>query len=58
MQKTIISLCKRNCNSVLKNRNGVVLYNNVARNGLAMYTEVTTLANGKKVSVTEHWPIL
>ena len=50
----IISLCKRDCNSVVKNRKGVVLYNKVTRKGYAQYVEITTLPNGKKTSVTKH----
>jgi len=61
----VISVCKTDCISenykVVELPNGkskkVVAYKKVTKSGWGMYTEITTLPNGKKVSKTIHGPL-
>jgi len=58
----VISVCETDCDSTItkmvKGSNGhskqVVCYHKVTNKGAKMYVEITTLPNGKKVSVTKH----
>jgi hypothetical protein len=52
----VISIHKKDCNSVYRSVNGKVVGKKVTKAGWAMYVEITTLKNGKKVSVTRHGP--
>jgi len=56
----VISTCNKNVNSFWnkKDENGKVVKgeNKVSRKGWVQYVEITTLPNGKKVSVTKHGP--
>lgn len=60
-----ISVCKTDCDSetfkIVKDEKGnsrkVLAYHKVTRKGWGMYVELTTLPNGKKVSVTKHGKI-
>jgi len=53
----IISRHGKNCDSVYRDKDGKVTSKKVMKKGWAMYVEVETLANGKKVSVTKHGPL-
>lgn len=65
--KTIkqISVCDTDCDSVAYkvvtdergNSQKKVAYHKVTRKGWSQYVEITTLPNGKKVSVTKHGPL-
>ena len=61
----LISVCETDCSSTSyktvvdeKGRsNKVVAFDKNTKSGWGQYVEITTLPNGKKVSVTKHGPI-
>jgi len=53
----IISRHNKDCDSVYRDVTGKVICKKVMKRGWAMYVEVETLADGKKVSVTRHGPL-